>query len=78
MEINLNFARTSAYTLYCPLIYILDLDQKIYPLWKPIVISATRGHFKNQGGRNSNQRFASTCYPDHFSQFILTRSPEPS
>ena len=40
----------------------------------------TRAHSGNQpkNGRNSPQRYTSTRFSDHFSQFILTKSPEAS
>ena len=40
----------------------------------------TRGHSRNwpKGGRNSPQRFISTRFADHFSQFLPTKSSEAS
>ena len=38
----------------------------------------SRGHCAKQpkGGRNSHKRYTLTCFADHFSQFLITKSTE--
>ena len=42
--------------------------------------SSIRGHSRNRpkGGRNSPQRYTSSCFSDQFSQFMLTTSHDAS
>ena len=53
-----------------------NIEGHVYKELKKIALN--RGHSRKQpkGGRNSHKRYTSTCFADHFSQFLLTKSTE--